>query len=364
MIVTKGGRRMFPVVKINVSGLEPNSMYCILLEFIQLDVHRWKYVNGEWIPGGKAEAHPSSSDTIYIHPDSPNFGAHWMKEAIILNSLHKYEPQIHIIKVEIPSPKKWCSGSFTFPETQFIAVTAYQNEEVTALKIRNNPFAKAFLDAKERPDPMIQPREYGVMPEYPTGTSASPQMTQFGSWYVPPDRVYPPPAHLNTNFNPHCDRAFRSQKRSVPYLQPIYRRQSTNHGNSTPAIQNNQSGPSHLYLVPGGSSSSSNNWESHPTSSHGYPFNACMMPATSSQQEPQHGMFPSPWTHGQCPTVPLADEMPLNYNEVRNSSSVSMSSARSYSTSEAVDILNEGYESPSSHQSGEWSPLTSSPTCM
>lgn len=42
--------------------------------------------------------------------------------------------------------------TYPFPETQFIAVTAYQNEEVTSLKIKYNPFAKAFLDAKERPD--------------------------------------------------------------------------------------------------------------------------------------------------------------------------------------------------------------------
>ena len=32
--------------------------------------------------------------------------------------------------------------TFEFPVTQFIAVTAYQNEEVTALKIKYNPFAK------------------------------------------------------------------------------------------------------------------------------------------------------------------------------------------------------------------------------
>ena len=30
--------------------------------------------------GGKAE--PSPSGAIYQHPDSPNFGTHWMKEAI------------------------------------------------------------------------------------------------------------------------------------------------------------------------------------------------------------------------------------------------------------------------------------------
>lgn len=46
---------------------------------------------------------------------------------IMLNSLHKYEPQVHIVRVGGPHQMVMnCS----FPETQFIAVTAYQNEEV------------------------------------------------------------------------------------------------------------------------------------------------------------------------------------------------------------------------------------------
>ena len=80
----------------------------------------------------------------------------------MLNSLHKYEPCIHIVRVnaggEPLSGARSASGGLplvadvqrrftkTFPSTQFIAVTAYQNEEVTALKIQYNPFAKAFLD--------------------------------------------------------------------------------------------------------------------------------------------------------------------------------------------------------------------------
>lgn len=40
MIVTKNGRRMFPVVKISVSGLDAAAMYTILLEFVQIDSHR------------------------------------------------------------------------------------------------------------------------------------------------------------------------------------------------------------------------------------------------------------------------------------------------------------------------------------
>jgi T-box len=40
MIVTKNGRRMFPVVKISATGLDPAAMYTVLLEFMQIDSHR------------------------------------------------------------------------------------------------------------------------------------------------------------------------------------------------------------------------------------------------------------------------------------------------------------------------------------
>lgn len=71
---------MFPVLKVSVSGLDPNAMYSFLLDFSPADGHRWKYVNGEWVPAGKPEPH--SHSCVYIHPDSPNFGAHWMKAPV------------------------------------------------------------------------------------------------------------------------------------------------------------------------------------------------------------------------------------------------------------------------------------------
>nr|AHA51390.1 T-box domain-containing protein [Hormiphora californensis] len=164
MIVTKNGRRMFPVLKVNLSGLDPHGMYSLCLGFTPIDNHRWKYVNGEWVPGGKPE--PPAPGCVYVHPDSPNFGAHWMKQTvsfskvkltnklngggqIMLNSLHKYEPRLHIIRVGAPDVSK-SVFTYSFAESRFIAVTAYQNEEITGLKIKYNPFAKAFLDAKER----------------------------------------------------------------------------------------------------------------------------------------------------------------------------------------------------------------------
>nr|CAD12821.1 brachyury protein [Patella vulgata] len=238
MIVTKNGRRMFPVFRVSVSGVDPNAMYTLLLDFVQVDNHRWKYVNGDWVPGGKAE--PAAPNCVYIHPDSPNFGAHWMKEPlsfskvkhtnklngggqIMLNSLHKYGPRIHIVRVNSRTQKKSIM-TFSFPETQFIAVTAYQNEEITSLKIKHNPFAKAFLDAKERPDQ----REFIDDPLMSDQRTFS-HLT--GTWYLPPGShaLVPPPTHQFTNplglSNPHgCDRLSLRNPRPSPYSHPYQRR--------------------------------------------------------------------------------------------------------------------------------------------
>ena len=69
----------------------------------------------------------------------------------LLHSMHKY-----FLRLVIEEERKTPPGEeklpaktvlqLDFPETSFIAVTAYQNEEVTQLKITNNPFAKAFRD--------------------------------------------------------------------------------------------------------------------------------------------------------------------------------------------------------------------------
>lgn len=49
---------------------------------------------------------------------------------IILHSLHRYQPRVHVI--EARDVLRWGGEqhSFVFPETQFITVTAYQNNKV------------------------------------------------------------------------------------------------------------------------------------------------------------------------------------------------------------------------------------------
>ncbi|KMQ97241.1 t-box protein 2 [Lasius niger] len=64
--------------------------------------------------------------------------------------MHKYVPTIWIIRCASASSLNDLfshpASSFAFKETEFIAVTAYQNEKITKLKINNNPFAKGFRE--------------------------------------------------------------------------------------------------------------------------------------------------------------------------------------------------------------------------
>ena len=63
--------------------------------------------------------------------------------------MHKYHVRIHIVPAsDLFSLQFILSNNLqktvTFAETKFFAVTAYQNEWITQLKIDNNPFAKGF----------------------------------------------------------------------------------------------------------------------------------------------------------------------------------------------------------------------------
>ncbi|KAK2193503.1 hypothetical protein NP493_12g10002 [Ridgeia piscesae] len=154
---------MFPTFKVTLEGFDPHAKYILLMDIVPLDDCRYKYHNSEWVVTGKAEPHMPGR--LYIHPDSPASGAHWMKQPvlfhklkltnnnldqnghIILNSMHKYQPRIHIVQANDIFTMRWNSfNTYAFEETSFIAVTAYQNEQITQLKIDNNPFAKGFRD--------------------------------------------------------------------------------------------------------------------------------------------------------------------------------------------------------------------------
>ena len=76
---------MFPVIKISVSNLEPETKYIIAMDIVPVADNRYKFHDSEWVVTGKAE--PTSPGRLYIHPDSPAPGAVWEKQIISFQKL-------------------------------------------------------------------------------------------------------------------------------------------------------------------------------------------------------------------------------------------------------------------------------------
>nr|KAF6407340.1 hypothetical protein HJG59_009964 [Molossus molossus] len=162
-------RHMFSFLSFNINGLNPATHYNAFIEVVLAYPNHWRFQGGKWVTCGKADNN-TQGNKMYVHPESPNTGSHWMRQIsfgklkltnnkdaknnntqmIVLQSLHKYQPRLHIVEVtedgveDLNEPSK--TQTFTFSETQFIAVTTYQNTYITQLKIDHNPFAKDFRD--------------------------------------------------------------------------------------------------------------------------------------------------------------------------------------------------------------------------
>ncbi|KAM7041896.1 MAX gene-associated protein isoform 4-T5 [Acridotheres tristis] len=166
MILTKQGRRMFPYCRYWITGLNSSQKYILVMDISPVDNHRYKWNGRWWEPSGKAEPHVLGR--VFIHPESPSTGQFWMHQPvsfyklkltnntldqeghIILHSMHRYLPRLHLVPANKATEVIQLNGpdvhTFTFPQTEFFAVTAYQNIQITQLKIDYNPFAKGFRD--------------------------------------------------------------------------------------------------------------------------------------------------------------------------------------------------------------------------
>ncbi|XP_068110400.1 MAX gene-associated protein [Hyperolius riggenbachi] len=166
MVLTKQGRRMFPYCRYWISGLEPCQKYILGMDITPLAPYKYKWNGKWWEPGGNAEPHVLGR--VFLHPESPSTGQYWMHQPIsfyklkltnntldqeghiILHSMHRYLPRLHVIPADKATEVIQLNGpgvhTFSFPQTEFFAVTAYQNLQITQLKIDCNPFAKGFRD--------------------------------------------------------------------------------------------------------------------------------------------------------------------------------------------------------------------------
>lgn len=225
---------------------------------------------------------------------------------IMLNSLHKYEPRILLVRVNsehrhvIPYP---------YPETQFIAVTAYQNEEVTSLKIKYNPFAKAFLDAKERPDAIY-----------------SRDASNYG-WFLPPASSYassPPTSSAPIGTTSHSRRQMEIKSENHP---PSQQQQHHHHHHHQPQQQQQSSLPA--LPPPASSSAQSHQHETNTTTSCDRYGTVATLRTTSARSAPytthrpraisNNSLSPPASASGYLSLDPVPSSIYANYPSWQNS---------------------------------------------
>ncbi|XP_020510438.2 MAX dimerization protein MGA a isoform X2 [Labrus bergylta] len=166
MILTKQGSRMFPYCRFRISGLQPSRKYTLIMDIQPLDNSKYEWTGSSWQVAGKAESQVKSAP--FAHPESPSTGQHWMLNPVsfyklkltnnltdqegntMLHPMHRYLPRLHIFQTDKPVKDIKLSGpavfTFTFPQTEFMAVTAYQNSHFAQLKVDCNPFAKGLKE--------------------------------------------------------------------------------------------------------------------------------------------------------------------------------------------------------------------------
>ncbi|XP_008275306.1 MAX dimerization protein MGA a isoform X2 [Stegastes partitus] len=166
MILNKQGSRMFPYCRFRIAGLQPSKKYTLIMDIQPLDNSCYKWTGNSWQIAGKAES-PIKSQP-FAHPESPAMGQHWMQSPVsfyrlkltnngsdqegntILHPMHRYLPRLHVVQTDRAAKDVKLNGpsvlTFTFPQTEFMAVTAYQNTRFAQLKVDYNPFAKGLKE--------------------------------------------------------------------------------------------------------------------------------------------------------------------------------------------------------------------------
>lgn len=75
-------RRMFPTLRVSVSGIQPKASYLVLMDIVPVDDKRYRYAyhRSTWLVAGKAD--PPAQVRLYMHPDSPFTGEQLQKQIV------------------------------------------------------------------------------------------------------------------------------------------------------------------------------------------------------------------------------------------------------------------------------------------
>lgn len=265
MIITKAGRCLFPLLRfyfhlVNPSSndneegikiqhqveIEDEEYYNVSLCMVSTDDHKWKYRQGTWLPllatrlGDKDDEsrcnlfheNIKGHELIYagINFDKlklSNRQTPTSSQSVCLQSFRRYVPVVRISRSDHSDEAS--VQEIRFNETEFIAVTHYQNERITLLKKSYNPHAKGFVLSE-----------------------GSPITGSIMNWMLTPEQSSSsPPPHPSEHFEHHQQQYTSTRKRVRSRVHPIRKSISS----SEPAIPSDEEelqGSIALQLLSGG----------------------------------------------------------------------------------------------------------------
>ena len=96
---------MFPVVRVRISGVDPQKQYLIALDIEPVDDMRYRYAyhRSNWLVAGKADPQPVKR--YYLHPDCPYSGEQLLNQVISFEKVkltnNEMDHNSHVSQVKI-----------------------------------------------------------------------------------------------------------------------------------------------------------------------------------------------------------------------------------------------------------------------
>ena len=155
-------RRMFPAMRIKISGMDPNSQYILILDVVPVDNKRYRYAyhSSKWMVAGNADA--PMPGRVYIHPDSPASGEEWMRQVISFDKVkltnNELDQQGHVSRSTYTDIA--VDFKISYPCFIFVFITTIKDHDHCALLLNQKHFTstgkKRKIHAMKLYEPLLE----------------------------------------------------------------------------------------------------------------------------------------------------------------------------------------------------------------
>ncbi|CAO4369225.1 unnamed protein product [Caenorhabditis nigoni] len=164
MIITGVGRRVYPLLEYQCTGMNPDKMYTTSVHFEYVDDKKLRFCKGKYVESVSQEK--KEAPRKVQHKSGAKLGSKWMaspvnfedvrisnkktredddSSIVHLHAQHRYLPVLTITE------EGGSSYEIRLPHTVFITATLYHIDEVCKIKTESNEYAKSNREDRRRP---------------------------------------------------------------------------------------------------------------------------------------------------------------------------------------------------------------------